>query len=128
MLQIIFEQKFNSFKYYVRKIILFKTHLDITFSYLFFKETYYLNTEANLTQFSERMGMTSDKMVEYVHGKYGMSFENLCDHHRTQNFIKKMTHPMSLNLPVGALLKGCGFSSTESLHNFLKLKNSKMGS
>lgn len=89
----------------------------------FFKEKYYLKTDASLSKFALLTQSSSDEITDFILLKYHQNFMDLVNLHRIQNFILLVDQGKHNDLTIEYLGNQCGFSTRQALYlSFMKFK------
>jgi AraC-like DNA-binding protein len=89
----------------------------------FFKEKYYLKTDANLSKFALLTKSTNDNINDFIILKYHQNFIDLVNIHRIQHFILLLDQGKHKELTIEYLGNQCGFSTRQALYlSFIKFK------
>jgi AraC-like DNA-binding protein len=89
----------------------------------FFKEKYYLQSDASVTKFAKLTKMTNDEINDFVLLKYHQNFIDLVNIHRIQHFILLINQGKHEKLTLESLSNLCGFSTRQALYlSFMKFK------
>ena len=89
----------------------------------FFKEKYYLKTDANLSKFALLTKSTNDNINDFIILKYHQNFIDLVNIHRIQHFILLLDQGKHKELTIEYLGNQCGFSTRQALYlSFMKFK------
>ena len=89
----------------------------------FFKEKYYLKTEATLSKFALLTKTNNDNINDFIILKYHQNFIDLVNIHRIQHFILLIDQGKNKNLTIEYLGNQCGFSTRQALYlSFMKFK------
>lgn len=89
----------------------------------FFKEKYYLKTDASLSRFSLLTKTNNDDINDFVILKYHQNFTDLVNTHRIQHFILLVDQEKHKELTIESLGNQCGFSTRQALYlSFMKYR------
>jgi AraC-like DNA-binding protein len=89
----------------------------------FFKEKYYLNSDASLSKFSLLTKTNNDDINDFVILKYHQNFIDLVNIHRIQHFILLIEQGKHKEFTIEYLGNQCGFSTRQALYlSFIKFK------
>lgn len=89
----------------------------------FFKEQYYLKTDATLSKFASLTKATTDDINDFIILKYHQNFIDLVNIHRIQHFILLIDQGKHKDFTIEYLGNQCGFSTRQALYlSFMKLK------
>ena len=89
----------------------------------FFKEKYYLKTDASLSKFALLTQSSADEITDFILLKYHQNFMDLVNLHRIQNFILLVDQGKHNELTIEYLGNQCGFSTRQALYlSFMKFK------
>ena len=115
----------NELKYSISEIMDLsqKKGLSETINTYFFKEQYYLKTDATLSKFAVLTKTTNDDINDFIILKYHQNFIDLVNTHRIQHFILLIDQGKHKELTIEYLGNQCGFSTRQALYlSFKKLK------
>jgi AraC-like DNA-binding protein len=89
----------------------------------FFKEMYYLNSNATLSNFALLTDTINDEINDFIILKYHQNFMDLVNTHRIQHFILLLDQGKHKKLTIEYLGNQCGFSTRQALYlSFKKFK------
>lgn len=89
----------------------------------FFKEQYYLKTDATLSKFATLTNSTNDDINDFIILKYHQNFIDLVNIHRIQHFILLIDQEKHKDFTMEYLGNQCGFSTRQALYlSFMKFK------
>ncbi len=115
----------NELKYSISEIMDLsqKKGLSEIINTYFFKEKYYLKTDATLSKFALLTKSTNDDINDFIILKYHQNFIDLVNTHRIQHFILLIEQGKHKDLTIEYLGNQCGFSTRQALYlSFKKLK------
>lgn len=93
---------------------------DEKFNFLFFNNHYYLNTEANLEDFSLKMNLSKSVINDFVNRKSNISFVELLNQHRI-SYMKELLEARKYSeFTIEALSEMSGFSNRRTMYNAFK--------
>ena len=125
---VLFRPKFldaNEIKYSISDIMELsqKKGLSEMIKNRFFKEKYYLNSNATLSNFALLTHTINDEVNDFVILKYHQNFMDLVNTHRIQHFILLLDQGKHKALTIEYLGNQCGFSTRQALYlSFRKFK------
>lgn len=115
----------NEFKYSISEIMDLsqKKNLSETINNYFFKEKYYLKTDATLSKFALLTKLNNGDINDFIILKYHQNFIDLVNIHRIQHFILLIEQGKHIELTIEYLGNQCGFSTRQALYlSFKKYK------
>ena len=115
----------NELKYSISEIMDLsqKKGLSETINTYFFKDQYYLNSDATLSKFALLTKSTNDNINDFIILKYHQNFIDLVNIHRIQHFILLIDQGKHKELTIEYLGNQCGFSTRQALYlSFMKFK------
>ena len=125
---VLFRPKFldaNELKYSIAEIMDLsqKKGLSEIINTYFFKEKYYLETDATLSKFALLTKTNKDNINDFIILKYHQNFIDLVHIHRIQHFILLIDQGKHKELTIEYLGNQCGFSTRQALYlSFMKFK------
>ena len=93
---------------------------EVDFNFHFFTNLYYKNKTADITEFSNIMGVSKDIMFNYIYFTYAMSFDELVNKSRIEYFVEIIKESKYKNYTVEALAMEVGFSSRQRFYQPFK--------
>ena len=93
---------------------------QIDFNFHFFTNFYFKNKTAEITDFSNIMGVSKDIMFNYIYYTYSMSFDELVNKSRVEYFVEIIKDPKYKNYTVEALALEVGFTSRQRFYQPFK--------
>jgi AraC-like DNA-binding protein len=93
---------------------------QIDFNFHFFTNFYFKNKTADITDFSNIMGVSKDNMFNYIYYTYSMSFDELVNKSRVEYFVEIIKDPKYKNYTVEALALEVGFTSRQRFYQPFK--------
>jgi hypothetical protein len=115
----------NELKYSIAEIMDLsqKKGLSEIINTYFFKEKYYLKTDATLSKFAVLTKTTNDDINDFIILKYHQNFIDLVNIHRIQHFILLIDQGKHKEFTIEYLGNQCGFSTRQALYlSFMKFK------
>lgn len=115
----------NELKYSIAEIMDLsqKKGLSEIINTYFFKEQYYLKTDATLSKFAVLTNSTTDDINDFIILKYHQNFIDLVNTHRIQHFILLIEQGKHKELTIEYLGNQCGFPTRQALYlSFMKYK------
>ena len=115
----------NELKYSIAEIMDLsqKKGLSEIINNYFFKEKYYLKTDATLSKFAVLTKTNNDNINDFIILKYHQNFVDLVNTHRIQHFILLIDQGKNKELTIEYLGNQCGFSTRQALYlSFMKFK------
>ena len=93
---------------------------EVDFNFHFFTNLYYKNKTADITEFSNIMGVSKDIMFNYIYFTYAMSFDELVNKSRVEYFVEIIKESKYKNYTVEALAMEVGFNSRQRFYQPFK--------
>ena len=93
---------------------------EVDFNCLFYTSLYYKNKTADITEFSNIMGVSKDIMFNYIYFTYSMSFDELVNKSRVEYFVEIIKESKYKNYTVEALAMEVGFNSRQRFYQPFK--------
>jgi AraC-like DNA-binding protein len=93
---------------------------DQLFNTVFFAEKYYLNNEANVGQFCDKLNINPEILKDYTNTNYHMTFIDLINKNRVEYFVDLIKSGKYNNYTIEALSQLAGFGSRIHLYNNFK--------
>lgn len=93
---------------------------DQLFNTIFFAEQYYLNNEANVGQFCDKLNINPEILKDYTNTNYQMTFIDLINKNRVEYFVDLIKSGKYNNYTIEALSQLAGFGSRIHLYNNFK--------
>ena len=93
---------------------------EVDFNFHFYTNLYYKNKTADITEFSNIMGVSKDVMFNYIYFTYSMSFDELLNKARVEYFVEIIKDPNYNKYTVEALALEVGFSSRQRFYQPFK--------
>ena len=93
---------------------------DQLFNPVFFAEQYYLNNEANVGQFCDKLNINPEILKDYTNTNYQMTFIDLINKNRVEYFVDLIKSGKYNNYTIEALSQLAGFGSRIHLYNNFK--------
>jgi AraC-like DNA-binding protein len=87
------------------------------FDFLFFKNHYYLNPEANLEDFSIKLNLSKSLVSDYLNNIYRSSFNELLNQNRIKYFTELLRSNKQDSFTIEALSEMSGFKSRKTMYN-----------
>lgn len=115
----------NELKYSISEIMDLsqKKGLSEIINTYFFKEQYYLKTDATLSKFALLTKLNNDDINDFIILKYHQNFIDIVNIHRIQHFILLIDQGKHKEFTIEYLGNQCGFSTRQALYlSFKKLK------
>ena len=93
---------------------------EVDFNFHFYTNLYYKNKTADITEFSNIMGVSKDIMFNYIYFTYSMSFDELVNKSRVEYFVEIIKESKYKNYTVEALAMEVGFNSRQRFYQPFK--------
>ncbi len=93
---------------------------EVDFNFHFYTNLYYKNKTADITEFSNIMGVSKDIMFNYIYFTYAMSFDELVNKSRVEYFVEIIKESKYKNYTVEALAMEVGFNSRQRFYQPFK--------
>lgn len=93
---------------------------DQLFNAVFYAEQFYLNNEANISQFCNKLNINPEILKDYTNTNYQMTFIDLINKNRVEYFVNLIKSGKYNNYTIEALSKLAGFGSRIHLYNNFK--------
>lgn len=90
------------------------------FVHEFYGNSYFLNQDANLEEFSKKINSSPTALKEYVLLHSRLGFKDLVNKSRVDYFITLVNSQQYYDLTLDAIAEKCGFGSRQSLHRYFK--------
>ncbi len=90
------------------------------FNTVFFAELYFLNNEANIGQFCNKLNINPEILKDYINTNYQMTFIDLINKNRVEYFVNLIKSGKYNNYTIEALSQLAGFGSRIHLYNNFK--------
>jgi len=93
---------------------------EVDFIFHFYTNFYFKSKTADITEFSNIMGVTKDILFNYIYFTYSMSFDELVNKARVEYFVEIIKDAKFKNYTVEALALEVGFSSRQRFYQPFK--------
>jgi AraC-like DNA-binding protein len=90
------------------------------FDFLFFKNHYYLNPDANLEDFSIKLNVSKSLVSDYLNNIYNISFNELLNQNRIAYFKELLDTNKHNEFTIEALAEMAGFNNRRTMYNAFK--------
>ncbi len=99
----------------------FSTDINgVDFNFHFYSNFYFKNKSADISEFSNIIGVSKEIMFNYIYFTYSMSFDELVNKSRVEYFVEIIKDPKFKNYTVEALALEVGFSSRQRFYQPFK--------
>jgi len=88
------------------------------FEFLFYKNHYYLNIEANLDDFSLKLNHSKEDVLQFVSSQLDQSFAELLNQNRVEYLKQLLRSKKYESFTIEALSEMSGFGSRRSMYNY----------
>ena len=93
---------------------------EVDFNFHFFTNLYYKSKTADITEFSNIMGVSKEIMFKYIYFKYSLSFDELVNKSRVEYFVEIIRLPKFKDYTIEALALEVGFGSRQRFYQPFK--------
>jgi AraC-like DNA-binding protein len=88
------------------------------FEFLFYKNHYYLNIEANLDDFALKLNHSKEEVLQFVNAQLDQSFAELLNQNRVEYLKQLLRSKKYESFTIEALSEMSGFGSRRSMYNY----------
>jgi AraC-like DNA-binding protein len=88
------------------------------FEFLFYKNHYYLNVEANLDDFALKLNHSKEEVLQFVNSQLDQSFAELLNQNRVEYLKQLLRSKKYESFTIEALSEMSGFGSRRSMYNY----------
>jgi AraC-like DNA-binding protein len=88
------------------------------FEFLFYKNHYYLNIEANLDDFALKLNHSKEEVLQFVSSQLDQSFAELLNQNRVEYLKQLLRSKKYESFTIEALSEMSGFGSRRSMYNY----------
>jgi AraC-like DNA-binding protein len=88
------------------------------FEFLFYKNHYYLNIEANLDDFALKLNHSKEEVLQFVNSQLDQSFAELLNQNRVEYLKQLLRSKKYESFTIEALSEMSGFGSRRSMYNY----------
>ncbi len=120
ILFILFRPKFlneSGYKVKINKIIGTKNYLSVSnFELLFYANSYFLNTNANLEDFALKLNKTKGEVSAFIKDQFNDSFSEILNKNRVTYFKELLNSKQYESFTIEALSEMSGFSNRQAMY------------
>ena len=88
------------------------------FEFLFYKNHYYLNIEANLDDFALKLNHSKEEVLQFISSQLDLSFAELLNQNRVEYLKQLLRSKKYESFTIEALSEMSGFGSRRSMYNY----------